>query len=557
MTPALPGWVLAIPPLLFVAAVGACVGSFLNVVAYRLPRGEGLWSPGSRCPTCETPLTWRENLPIFGWLLLRGRCRFCRAPIAAEYPLVEAGTALLFAGVYAAWFMGWSTGSGGADRSAPEWTRAGLFLTLPYLVLVLTLLSGLIGMSLIDARTYHIPVSIPWLVTGLALVAHPAHAAWIEATRGALVRGGRFPWVIPTPPPDMPEVLAATLGAGAGLTLSLALLWTGAMRRSFADFEAWEREARAKAEVPGVAHTIEGAPTWRQMVVRTLLLTGPAIAMMTAGAAGGKPVGLALEGMLGGALAGLVAGVFLRQWAVSREAAATEPKAVAVGLKPARPWVGKAAAWLIFAACCAAGWTISPAHGVILGGLGALAVVVARASGQIETGGVWLEYPYARREMLREAAFLAPVVLGALAGLQWGGVVGWLATPPLWLQAGAGSLLGYLVGCGMVWAVRIGGTMAFGREAMGMGDVHLMGAVGAVAGWIDPVAAFVLGPAVALGGAGIGALVRRLSRSAPGAGGVAMPYGPSLALASGVCLLCKPWVEAVLAWLVHSPVRLP
>ena len=557
MIPALPGWVLAIPPLLFMGAAGACVGSFLNVVAYRLPRGEGLWSPGSRCPTCETPLTWRENFPIFGWLGLRGRCRFCRTPIAAEYPLVESGTALLVAGVYAAWFLGWSTGVGGDDRFAPDWARAGLVPALPYLVLVLTLLSGLIGMALIDARTYHIPVSIPWLVTGLALALHPAHAAWIEATRGALVRGGRFPWFIPTPPPEAPEVLAATLGAGAGLALSLGLLWTGAMRRSFADFEAWEREARAKEGAAGAERTIEGAPTWRQMVVRTLLLTGPAILMMATGAAAGKSVGLALEGMLGGALLGLVAGVFLRQWAVSREAAAAEPKAVVAGLQPARPWVGTAAGWLFVAGCCAAGWAISPAHGAMLAGLGVLAVVAARASGRIEAGGVWLEYPYARREMLREAAFLAPVVLGAMAGLELGAGIGWLATPPLWLQAGSGSLMGYLVGCGVVWVVRIGGTLAFGREAMGMGDVHLMGAVGAVAGWIDPVAAFVVGPAVALGGAGIGAVVRRLSGASAGAGGVAMPYGPSLALASAVCLLCKPWVEAVLSWLVHSPVRLP
>lgn len=78
--------------------LGACVGSFLNVVVYRLPRGESLVSPGSRCPDCGDPIRARDNVPVVGWLALRGRCRDCAAPISARYPLVEAGTAALFVG---------------------------------------------------------------------------------------------------------------------------------------------------------------------------------------------------------------------------------------------------------------------------------------------------------------------------------------------------------------------------------------------------------------------------------------------------------------------------
>lgn len=69
--------------------LGTCFGSFLNVVIYRLPAGMSLGRPKSRCPRCETPLAARDNIPILGWLLLRGRCRYCRLPIAARYPVIE------------------------------------------------------------------------------------------------------------------------------------------------------------------------------------------------------------------------------------------------------------------------------------------------------------------------------------------------------------------------------------------------------------------------------------------------------------------------------------
>jgi leader peptidase (prepilin peptidase)/N-methyltransferase len=84
------------------AVLGAIVGSFLNVVVYRLPRGESLATPASRCPSCETPIKPYDNVPIFGWLWLRGRCRSCGEPISPRYPLVEAATAALCAGVVVA-----------------------------------------------------------------------------------------------------------------------------------------------------------------------------------------------------------------------------------------------------------------------------------------------------------------------------------------------------------------------------------------------------------------------------------------------------------------------
>jgi leader peptidase (prepilin peptidase)/N-methyltransferase len=81
------------------ALAGLLIGSFLNVVAWRLPRGESLVHPGSACPACRTPIRPYDNVPVLSWLALRGRCRRCDARISARYPLVELVTAVLYVAV--------------------------------------------------------------------------------------------------------------------------------------------------------------------------------------------------------------------------------------------------------------------------------------------------------------------------------------------------------------------------------------------------------------------------------------------------------------------------
>ena len=75
---------------------GFAVGSFLNVVLYRVPRHQSLVRPPSRCPDCGTQIAARDNIPLLSWILLRGRCRHCHSPISPQYPLVEAATGLVF-----------------------------------------------------------------------------------------------------------------------------------------------------------------------------------------------------------------------------------------------------------------------------------------------------------------------------------------------------------------------------------------------------------------------------------------------------------------------------
>jgi leader peptidase (prepilin peptidase)/N-methyltransferase len=81
--------------------LGAVVGSFLNVVIWRVPRGESIVRPPSHCPACSTPLQPRDLVPIGSWVVLRGRCRTCQVRISARYPLIELATGLVFAAVAA------------------------------------------------------------------------------------------------------------------------------------------------------------------------------------------------------------------------------------------------------------------------------------------------------------------------------------------------------------------------------------------------------------------------------------------------------------------------
>ncbi|MBN2702808.1 MAG: prepilin peptidase [Pontiellaceae bacterium] len=89
-------WYLMFVVFLF----GACWGSFLNVCIYRIPAEISVVKPRSRCPKCMTNLAWRDNIPILGWLLLGGKCRYCKAPISPRYPIVELITALLFTAIW-------------------------------------------------------------------------------------------------------------------------------------------------------------------------------------------------------------------------------------------------------------------------------------------------------------------------------------------------------------------------------------------------------------------------------------------------------------------------
>ena len=86
---------------------GILIGSFLNVVIYRIPKNESIAFPASKCQSCQTPLKWYHNIPIFSWLVLGGKCAFCKDPIAKQYPIVEFVTGLIFVALFLKVGMVW------------------------------------------------------------------------------------------------------------------------------------------------------------------------------------------------------------------------------------------------------------------------------------------------------------------------------------------------------------------------------------------------------------------------------------------------------------------
>ncbi len=470
----MPEWFVYMMPwltiLLFVTAVGACIGSLINVLVYRIPLGLDVVKPTSRCPACNHKLTWRENIPIFGWLLLRGKCRFCKSKISPEYPIVEATVAVLFGGIYALWYIVPDDAIFGLGKIAPEWAANGPALTWPAMVVMLVLVGSLVSMTIIDARTSTIPLVLTWVPAIVALLFHTGHAIWFQSKYGQptmMPSGLEGIWAVPnarlkwfSSPGDVWTLatggyggwrfIGIGIGGCVGLILSNLMLRFGLLTRSFADFEEWYKE-----NYPEESAKEEDAET-----------------------------------------------------------EAEPAKEEAVKQEPVK---------------------------------------------QEETIQDWLMYPHARREMIRELAFLCLPVLLGLGG-------GWLfvklfahtqidpftnmleatAMAPLWLVVLGGVLMGYLIAGGVVWAIRIGGSLAFGKEAMGLGDVHMMAAVGACLGWIDPTIAFFLAAFVGVAYAIVAQVFSgKLNR--------AMPYGPFLAIATMMVVLGKPLVEMGLGLIFGLP----
>lgn len=387
--------------IIFLFALGACVGSFLNVVVWRLPRDESLITPPSHCPRCNKPLKWYDNLPVIGWIKLGGKCRFCKQPISIRYPIVEAITGLLFVFYYCMFFI---VGFGPcAPFVGPDGVVRFLHGPLsiqdqwPIYALDMLMICGLLAASLIDAELFIIPIEIPWVVALFALL---AHALWdAPGEPGALI----------------PGIAAAALaaGGGVGLLVSFVLWKLGILPTSFAD-------------------------------------GGPLLEVDKARLASDIERG--------------------------------EKSGEQVELPPGREYTPREI----------------------------------------------------RAEMRKEMLFLFPPML---LGIGW--VLAATRIPAAnrfwesamqhhWVGGLLGSVLGLLIGGFVVWLTRIMGTIAFGREAMGMGDVHLMAAVGAVIGAGAATVAFFLAPFFGLAVA-IYMILTGTRRE--------LPYGPYLSLATAFVLL--------------------
>ncbi len=393
--------------IIFLFALGACVGSFLNVVVYRLPHGKSWWDgikrltyPPSHCPNCNTPLAWSDNIPVLGWIMLRGQCRYCHVPISKRYPLVEAATGLIFVLYYVSFFL---LDLGPCLAAPPsQWgviaqpVHMEISRDWPIYGLYMFALAGLLASSLIDAELFIIPLEIPWTLAVVGIIVHALAAD--PGMPGNLVA--------------TPMIAAAGAGGLVGLLISVGLLMAGVLPRSFAQ---------------------------------------------------GEPI---LE--------------------VDRRAMTKEIEALKKQGQPAPP--------------------LPPEY----------------TSGQI------------RLQMLWEILFILLPVLGA-ALMMWmvrqTGVLHESWTQLMqksWLAGLLGSINGALVGAAVVWLTRIFGTLAFGRVAMGLGDVHLMFGVGAVLGGLGVTVAFFIAPFFGLVLA-LWMLIRQKRRE--------LPFGPYLSLGAAAVML--------------------
>ncbi len=157
--------------LFFVTIFGALIGSFLNVVILRLPReGASIVFPASHCPACKEPIRWHDNIPLLSFLLLRGRCRFCRQAISWQYPAVELAMALLSLALFA--------------HFGPTLLYPIYFLFAAALLVIIC----------IDFRHQIIPdvISLPGIVLGFALSFVNPFLSWQDSALGILLGGGSF-----------------------------------------------------------------------------------------------------------------------------------------------------------------------------------------------------------------------------------------------------------------------------------------------------------------------------------------------------------------------------
>jgi len=188
---------------------GLLVGSFLNVVIHRIPKGENIAFPASRCPHCKTPLKWYHNIPLLSWLTLRGKCAFCKESISARYPLVEFVTGILFVLLY--------------------W-KVGLTWYLPF---VWASFAALLALVVIDFDYMAVPDSVNIAALVFALIQPDFVRAAIDA---AIAAGGLYlvgllsSWIAKKEAMGGADVIVAgTMGALLGFPLFFVAIFLSAV----------------------------------------------------------------------------------------------------------------------------------------------------------------------------------------------------------------------------------------------------------------------------------------------------------------------------------------
>lgn len=458
----------------FWTAIGLTIGSFLNVVIYRIPRGRSLRSPlWSACTHCRRRIVWYDNIPILSFLLLQGRCRNCRVPISTRYLVIESTMAIIVLLLVDAFFIGSARGGlasrqfGLTDQLTFDW---------PMLVAHIILFACLLSMSAIDLEHYWVDIRFTNYATMAGFVLHmlwtPSHSkGW-------------------TRPMDTTALMSLLAIVGLGVVWILMICQPHQDPEDFGedpeDFPPEpkaeprrERREIAQHELAALYTPPPRSPGWVILAVFLLLFVGVALA----GIGSGAPLyGLrVLLPLL------LFFVIIVRESTVLREA---DDKIVAE-IEEER----------------------DGARLMVLAEFSLLVPAIALA---------WVGYA-----VMTSDAGVAQDVGEMLS--RWTRVWEWdLLRRWSPMQGLATAASGYMIAGGLGWAVRIGFTLVFGKEALGSGDIHLLAATGCIAGWPVAVLGFALASLLALIG-WVLALPFKRSR--------AVPLGPWLSLAFLIVVL--------------------
>ncbi len=220
----------------FIFIFGVIVGSFLNVVIYRIPLGKNIAFPPSHCPSCKTSLKWRHNVPIFSWVFLKGKCYFCHASISKRYPIIELLSGILFLMIY---------------------FKVGLVWQLPF---VFASFASLLALSVIDFDHMAVPDSVNIAALIFALVQPDFIYAALYALIAAigLYAAGLIASMLAKKEAmgSADVIVAGTMGALLGLPLFFVAIFLSALI----------------ALIPSLVHREKGVPFVPFLALSTLII---------------------------------------------------------------------------------------------------------------------------------------------------------------------------------------------------------------------------------------------------------------------------------------------
>jgi len=406
----------------FWTAVGLAFGSFLNVVIYRIPRDKSLRSPlFSACPSCNKRIAWYDNIPAWSYIMLRGRCRHCSVPIPVRYIVVELAMAVIVLALLDAMFI---SGSRDGLRSGLIGLTDQLAFDWPIFIAHILLFGCLLSSSVIDLEHYWIDIRFTNIVTVAAFV---LHALWTPRHAEHWTR-----------PDDATAIVCLFTVAG------LIITWIVLVCQPHVDpedlGESYEPE-EPPVPVAAVTNTLPPslrAPrrtaAWATGVVLVALLV--LMFLDSAKMAELRHTGRALL------VCGLLFALIVSESAVVRDSDEAIVNAIDEERHEARRMVLDELVLFLPAVA-----------------FGLVGLWLMRSGGEVASG--------------LSTALHEPVYSGGISMFQH-----WVP-----LRGLATAATGYVIAGALGWTVRIGFTLVYGKEAFGSGDIHMMAAAGAVAGW--------------------------------------------------------------------------